>query len=113
MVGLGLLGEFHLEDLLVTAYPGSEGLLVEGTLTTPLRRNPRSVILFHGIERADPSVTRLLLHILERGALADAQGERAERCLWKSDRSGNKQQSVEKALQMLIAWGEAASPRPQ
>jgi PncC family amidohydrolase len=45
--------------------------------------------------------------------LADAQGDRAEQYLWKSDRIGNKQQSVEKALQMLIAWGEAASPHAQ
>jgi nicotinamide-nucleotide amidase len=45
--------------------------------------------------------------------LADAQGERAEQCQWKSDRIGNKQYSVEKALQILIAWGEAASPRTQ
>lgn len=45
--------------------------------------------------------------------LADAQGNHAEQCLWKSDRLGNKQQSVDKALQMLIAWGEAASPRVQ
>jgi PncC family amidohydrolase len=43
--------------------------------------------------------------------LADAQGDRAERSVWQSDRIGNKQQSVERALQMLIAWGEAALPR--
>lgn len=45
--------------------------------------------------------------------LADAQGERAERYLWASDRIGNKRQSVEKALQLLIAWGEAAPPHAQ
>ncbi|MBN1427630.1 MAG: CinA family protein [Anaerolineae bacterium] len=43
--------------------------------------------------------------------LADAQGEQAECHVWKADRVGNKHLSVEKALQMLIAWGEAASPR--
>ncbi len=64
-----------VEDLLVTAYPGTEGVLVEGALTTPLRKNPRAVILFHGIERSNPTIMRLLLHVLERGTLADAQGE--------------------------------------
>lgn len=45
--------------------------------------------------------------------LADSQGDRAEQYQWESDRIGNKRWSVEKALQMLIAWGEAASPRAQ
>jgi ATP-dependent Clp protease ATP-binding subunit ClpB len=67
--------EEDVEDLLVTAYPGTEGVLVEGSLTTPVRRNPRSVILFRGIERAHEAVRRLLLHILERGTIVDAQGE--------------------------------------
>jgi ATP-dependent Clp protease ATP-binding subunit ClpA len=67
--------EEDVEDLLVTAYPGTEGVLVEGALTTPVRRNPRSVVLFRGIERAHESVRRLLLHILERGTIVDAQGE--------------------------------------
>jgi len=67
--------EEDVEDLLVTAYPGVEGLLVEGALTTPMRKNPRSVILFHGIERAHPAVLRLMMHVLERGVISDAQGE--------------------------------------
>ncbi len=67
--------EEDIEDLLVTSYPGAEGVLVEGTLTSPVRRNPRSVILFRGIERAHESIQRLLLHVLERGVLTDAQGE--------------------------------------
>lgn len=41
-------------------------------------------------------------------AIADATGSRAERFMWKSDRIGNKRQSVEQALKMLLAWGEAA-----
>ncbi len=67
--------EEDVEDLLVTAYPGVDGLMVEGTLTTPMRKNPRSVILFHGIERAHPAVLRLMMHVVERGVLSDAQGE--------------------------------------
>lgn len=45
--------------------------------------------------------------------LADAHGDHAERHVWQSDRIGNKHQSVEKALQILVAWGEAASPRAE
>ena len=41
-------------------------------------------------------------------AIADATGSRAEQFMWKSDRISNKQQSVEQALKMLLAWGEAA-----
>lgn len=67
--------EEDIEDLVVTAYPGAEGVLVEGALTTPVRKNPRSVILFQGIERAQVSILRMLLHILERGILTDAQGD--------------------------------------
>ena len=67
--------EEDIEDLLVTAYPGAEGMLVEGALTTAVRSNPRSVILFRGLERAHPAVQRLLLHVLERGQITDAQGE--------------------------------------
>jgi ATP-dependent Clp protease ATP-binding subunit ClpA len=67
--------EEDVEDLLVTAYPGAEAVLVEGALTTPVRKNPKSVILLRGIERAHTTVLRLLLHILERGVVPDAQGE--------------------------------------
>lgn len=67
--------EEDIEDLLVTAYPGTEGVLVEGTLTTPIRKNPKSVILLRGIERAHPSILRMVLHAIERGEISDAQGE--------------------------------------
>jgi PncC family amidohydrolase len=43
--------------------------------------------------------------------LSDSSGDRAERYLWDSDRIGNKQQSVDVALKMLIAWGQAAPSR--
>ena len=67
--------EEDIEDLLVTAYPGAEGILVEGALTTPVRKNPKAVILLRGIERCHPAIMRLFLHILERGVVIDAQGE--------------------------------------
>jgi ATP-dependent Clp protease ATP-binding subunit ClpA len=67
--------EEDLEDLLVTVHPEAESMLIQGTLTTPVRNDPRSIILFRGLEKAHPTVRRLLLHILERGTLVDAQGE--------------------------------------
>jgi PncC family amidohydrolase len=38
--------------------------------------------------------------------LSDAHGDHAERFIWDSDRAGNRERSVEAALNMLIAWGE-------
>ncbi|MBD3236673.1 MAG: AAA domain-containing protein [Candidatus Eisenbacteria bacterium] len=67
--------EDDVEDLLVTLHPDADGVLIQGTLTTPVRANPRIVILLRGLERAHPLVQRLLLHILDRGSLTDAQGE--------------------------------------
>ena len=36
--------------------------------------------------------------------LSDESGSRAERFIWDSDREGNREKSVEAALEMLIAW---------
>jgi ATP-dependent Clp protease ATP-binding subunit ClpA len=66
--------ETDLDDLLVTLFPGDTEALIEGSLTTPVRDNPRSVILLRGLEHAHPNVRRMLLHILDRGAITDAQG---------------------------------------
>jgi len=38
--------------------------------------------------------------------IADAQGDRAEKFVWNSDRAGNREQSVDAALNMLITWVE-------
>ncbi len=66
--------EADLDDLLVTLVPGQPDTLIEGSLTTPVRQNPRSVILLRGLEHAHPAIRRLLLHILDRGTITDAQG---------------------------------------
>ncbi len=67
--------EEDITDLLVTLCPGTNDTLVEGSLTTPVRHNPRAVILLRGLEHAHTAVHRLLLHILDRGVVTDAQGE--------------------------------------
>jgi ATP-dependent Clp protease ATP-binding subunit ClpA len=67
--------EADLDELLVQLFPGTTDTLVEGALTTPVRRNPRAVILLRGLEHAHQNFYRTLLHILDRGRIADAQGE--------------------------------------
>ena len=66
--------EADLDDLIVTLVPGQTDTLIEGSLTTPVRENPNTVILLRGLEHAHAAVRRLLLHILDRGVITDAQG---------------------------------------
>jgi ATP-dependent Clp protease ATP-binding subunit ClpA len=66
--------EADIDDLIVTLVPGDTDTLIEGSLTTPVRENPRSVILLRGLEQAHSGVRRLLLHVLDRGVITDAQG---------------------------------------
>ena len=44
------------------------------TLTERVRRNPYSIVLLDEIEKADPQVITLLLHVLDDGRLTDGQG---------------------------------------
>lgn len=39
--------------------------------------------------------------------LSDTQGDRAVHFLWGSDRTGNRELSVEAALKMLVEWAES------
>jgi len=66
--------EEELAGLQVNLLAGTPELLVAGDLTTPVRRNPRAVILLRGLEHAHRNFYRTLLHILDRGQLEDAQG---------------------------------------
>jgi len=59
---------------LIGAPPGYEGYDEGGKLTTAIRENPCSVVLFDEIEKAHPDVLNLLLQILEDGLLTDAYG---------------------------------------
>jgi ATP-dependent Clp protease ATP-binding subunit ClpA len=52
----------------------------EGTLTSAIRREPFSVVLFDEIEKADPSFYDLLLQILDEGRLSDSRGELVNFC---------------------------------
>ena len=57
---------------LIGAPPGYVGYDEGGKLTTLVKRNPHSVILFDEIEKAHPKVLNLLLQIMEDGVLTDS-----------------------------------------
>lgn len=50
----------------------------EGLLTSAIRRQPLSVLLFDEVEKAHPSVFDLLLQVLGEGRLTDGRGEVAD-----------------------------------
>ena len=63
----------HSASRLVGAPPGYAGFERAGELTEAVRRRPYSVILFDDVDRAHAEVVDLLLQILDRGRLTDAQ----------------------------------------
>jgi len=50
----------------------------DGLLTSAIRRQPFSVLLFDEVEKADPAVFDLLLQVLGEGRLTDARGRTAD-----------------------------------
>ena len=50
----------------------------DGTLTSPIREQPFSVVLLDEFEKADPAVFDMLLQLLGEGRLTDAQGRLAD-----------------------------------
>jgi len=72
------LGELSSEEDLVklgvSLIPGTTNQAMEGTLTSPIRRDPEAVILLRGLERAHRSFFPLLQQILERGRMDDIMG---------------------------------------
>jgi ATP-dependent Clp protease ATP-binding subunit ClpE len=67
--------ESHSTSKLIGAPPGYVGYDEAGQLTEKVRRNPYSIILFDEIEKAHPSVSNMLLQILDEGRLTDSQGK--------------------------------------
>jgi len=55
-------------------YPGPPSLLLEGMITTPVRRRPHSILLLRGIEHAHPVAHRMIQQILDQGWIEDARG---------------------------------------
>lgn len=57
-----------------------EGYYAEGLLTSAVRRDPFSVLLFDEIEKADPKFFELLLQMLSEGRLSDSRGRAVNFC---------------------------------
>lgn len=68
----------HTAARLLGAPPGYVGHGKGGELTERVRARPHSLILLDELEKAHPSVTALLLQILEDGRLTDALGRTAD-----------------------------------
>lgn len=69
-----LADEEDLAKLGVSLIPGSDTHVLEGMLTSPVRRDPQSVVLLRGLERAHSSLQPVLQQILEQGRMDDIMG---------------------------------------
>jgi len=67
----------HTVSQLIGSPKGYVGYEEGGSLTTQIRRNPHSVVLFDEIEKAHPDVFNILLQILEDGVLTDNHNQKA------------------------------------
>lgn len=70
--------EKHSVSKLIGSPPGYVGYRDEGLLIKEVRSKPYSVVLFDEAEKAHPDIFGLLLQILDRGSLSDAQGRQAD-----------------------------------
>lgn len=66
--------EQHSVSRLIGSPPGYVGFGDGGTLTERVRREPFSLVLFDGMEKAHPDIVSLLYEILDSGRLTDASG---------------------------------------
>lgn len=69
-----LADEEDLAKLGVSLIPGSDTHVLEGMLTSPVRRDPQAVVLLRGLERAHSSLQPVLQQILEQGRMDDIMG---------------------------------------
>ncbi len=79
----------------------------EGFLTTQVRENPFSLILFDEIEKANPKILNLLLQVLDEGFLTDGLGRKTyfqDSIIVATSNAGYK--IILKALQEHEAWPE-------
>ena len=66
--------EKYAVSRMIGSPPGYVGYEEAGQLTEKVRRRPYSVVLFDEIEKAHPDVMNILLQILDKGKINDAQG---------------------------------------
>lgn len=69
-----LTSEEEVSRLTDTIITGPQPILLEGMLTTPVRRRPFSIVLLKGIEHAHPASHRLVQQIIGQGWIEDARG---------------------------------------
>ena len=63
---------------LVGSPPGYVGFEEGGQLVKDVRKNPRAVILFDEIEKANEDIYNVLLQVMDYGQLTDNQGRKAD-----------------------------------
>jgi len=79
----------------------------EGLLTTQVRENPFSLILFDEIEKANPKILNLLLQVLDEGFLTDGLGRRIyfqDSIIVATSNAGYK--IILKAIEEKEAWSD-------
>lgn len=67
--------EKHTVARLIGSPPGYVGYGEGGQLTTAVKKQPHTLILFDEIEKAHPDITNILLQVLDDGRLTDSTGE--------------------------------------
>lgn len=77
-IDMSEFGEHHNVSRLVGAPAGYVGYDDGGQLTSKVRRQPYSLVLFDEIEKAHPEVFNMLLQVLEDGTLTDAKGRKID-----------------------------------
>ena len=70
--------EKHTVSRLVGSPPGYVGFEEGGQLVKDVRKNPRAVILFDEIEKANEDIYNVLLQVMDYGQLTDNQGRKAD-----------------------------------
>ena len=70
--------ERHTVHRLIGAPPGYVGYEDGGELTESVRRRPYQIVLFDEFEKAHPSVSNILLQVMDDGHLTDSHGRRVD-----------------------------------
>jgi ATP-dependent Clp protease ATP-binding subunit ClpB len=70
--------EKHTVHRLIGAPPGYVGYEEGGELTESVRRRPYQIVLFDEFEKAHPSVSNILLQVMDDGHLTDSHGRRVD-----------------------------------
>ncbi len=70
--------ERHSVSKLIGSPPGYVGYDEGGLLTEMVNKNPHAILLLDEIEKAHPDIFNILLQVMDRGALTDANGREVD-----------------------------------